>query len=49
MTRGFLENRKRSQAAVVTFASASFSVTVHNQKSETFVSHKPLKRLPDFA
>jgi hypothetical protein len=49
MTRGFLENRKRLQAAVVTFTPASFAVTVHNQKSKTFLSHKPLQRLPDFA
>jgi hypothetical protein len=32
-----------------TFTPASFAMTVHNQKSKTFQSHKPLKRLPDFA
>jgi hypothetical protein len=32
-----------------TFTPASFAVTVHNQKSKTFQSYKPLKRLPDFA
>ena len=48
-TRGFLENRKRLQAAVVTFTPAFFAVTVHNQKPETFVPYKPLKGLPDFA
>ena len=48
-TRCFLEDRKRLQAVVVTFIPASFAVAVHNQKSETFLSYKLLKRLLDFA